>query len=128
MALTSLVKGDDWTFTGTILQPNGSPQDITGGKAWVTFKSNISNPDTSADFQVKMDPIPASDANGTNAASGIVVLVAAWDGAASNPPDSTLVTTGNYSYDFQYVHTDGSVTTIELGSVTIVAEVTEANT
>jgi hypothetical protein len=126
MALTNLVKGDDWKFTGTVLQPNGTPQDITGGTAWVTLKSQVSDPDTAAVFQVKLATIPASDANGTDAVNGIVVLVAAWDGVAVSPPDSTLVATSIYPYDFQYLHTDGSITTIEIGTVNVVAQVTEA--
>jgi hypothetical protein len=126
MALTNLVKGDDWKFTGTVLQPSGTPQDITGGTAWVTLKSNVADVDTAAVFQVKMATIPASDANGTDAVNGIVVLVAAWDDIATGPPDSTLVAVGNYAYDFQYLHTDGSISTVEIGTVTVVAQVTEA--
>ena len=125
MSLTSLIKGDDWKFTGTVLQ-DGSPQDITGGTAWVTIKESASDPDANAAFQVKLATIPATDANGTDAVNGIVVLVAAWDGAEVSPPDSTLVPFGNYVYDFQYLHTDGSITTIEVGQVTVAAQVTEA--
>ena len=127
MALSNLVKGDDWKFTGEVLVPaTGLPQDITGGTAWVTLKSNEADTDANAVFQKKITTIPASDANGTDAANGIVVLVAAWDDAATSPPDSTLVPKGNYAYDFQYLHTDGSITTIEIGTVTVIGQITEA--
>ena len=126
MALSNLVKGDDWKFTGEVLKPDGLPQDITGGTAWITFKTDVSDTDANAVFQKKIATIPATDANGTAAVSGIVVLVAAWDDAATSPPDNTMVATGNYSYDFQYLHTDGSITTIEIGKVTVIAQVTEA--
>jgi hypothetical protein len=123
MALSNLVKGDDWKFTGTVLvAASGLPQDITGGVAWVTMKSAPkTQTDAQAEFQVTLNPIPASDANGTDAVNGVVVLVAVWDGTE---PDWTMVDTGNYSYDFQYLHTDGSITTVEVGTVTVVEQIT----
>jgi hypothetical protein len=126
MALSSLIKGDDWIFKGTVTS-QGSALDITGGTAWVTLKDVLGEADADAEFQVKLATIPATDVNGTDAVNGIVYLRAAWDGVLTSPPDSTLVAAGKYFYDFQYKHTDGSITTIDVSQVTVTGQVTKAN-
>lgn len=127
MALSTLVRGDDWKFTGTVLDPLGTPVNIAGGSVWLTFKSKatLGQPDSAAEFQVlDLDVQDVNDPDNV-VASGIVVLRAAWNTAGSSPPSNTLVTPGSYSYDFQYQHTDGVVTTVASGTVSVTQQVTE---
>ena len=126
MALSTLKRGDDWKFTGTVLDPSTQlPLDITGGTAWLTLKTQLSDADTAAVFQHKVSPIPATTPEGTNAANGLVVMTAAWDTAGTSPPANSMVAAGSYFYDFQYMDTSGVITTIGEGKVTVSEQVTE---
>jgi hypothetical protein len=79
-------------------------------------------------FQVKNLSIGADQADDpdNDPTNGVVVLRAAWDAAGVSPPDWTLVPSGTYNYDFQYMHTDGTITTVEMGTVSVVAQITNA--
>lgn len=127
MALPSLKRSDDWKFTITILDPvTQLPVDITAASIWLTMKSQLADTDVNAVFQATIASIPASDANGTDAVNGVVVLVAAYDTAGAAPPANTLVAAGSYFYDVQYIATSGEISTVEDGKVTITEQVTEA--
>ena len=127
MALSTLKRGDDWKFTGTVLNPQTQlPQDITGGTVWLTMKTTLADTDVASAFQAKMSSIPATDVNGTDAVNGVVVLVAAWDTAGSAPPANSMMAAASYFYDFQYMDPNGVITTIAEGKVTVSEQVTEA--
>lgn len=127
MSLSTLIRGDDWKFTGVILNPaDSTPINIAGGAAWVTLKSNRNRVDAAAEFQVKDLNIQDASDPENNVAAGTVVLRAAHDGGATAPPNSTLVIPGPYYYDFQYKAPSGEITTIESGIVTVEDQVTGA--
>lgn len=109
--LSPLVRGDDWTIKLNITE-NNAVVNITGYEYWFTLKSNI---DTSDPGQVQVSTI----ASGTNATNGIVYI---------NVPNASTynLTTGTYNYDVQQIDTSNKVTTILLGKVKVVKDVTRS--
>ena len=132
MPLTNLVKGDDWKFIVNVTDDAGSPLDVTGGSLWITMKNKTDlggGSDATAVFQVKdLDLQDVNDAE-NDVINGKVVLRARRDSAGTSPPANTLVAAGSYVYDVQYMTSAGqgsSVATLELGTVNIQEQVTEA--
>ena len=130
MALTTLIRGDDWKFTFTVLTPAGVAKDITGGSIWLTMKdaASVGQPDSAAVFQLSDLDIQAADHPDNDVVNGIVVLAARHDTVGASPPSNTLVAAGKYNYDVQYqdAGAGGAITTIESGSVTVANQITEA--
>lgn len=110
--LSPLVRGDDWTLKLNITE-NGTVVNITGYEYWFTLKSNI---DTADPGQVQVSTI----ATGANATNGIVYI---------NVPNASTysVVPGTYNYDVQQIDTSNKITTILLGKVKVVKDVTRSS-
>jgi len=109
--LSPLVRGDDWTIKLNITE-NSAVVNITGYEYWLTLKSNI---DTADPGQVQVSIV----ASGANATNGIVYITV---------PNATTynVTPGTYNYDVQQIDTANKITTILLGKVKVVKDVTRS--
>jgi len=109
--LDPLVRGDDWKIKLNITE-NNSVVNITGYEYWFTLKSNIDSADPG---QVQVSVI----ASGTNATNGIVYI---------NVPNTSThnITPGTYNYDVQQIDTSDKISTILLGKVKVVKDVTRS--
>lgn len=124
MPIGSLVQNDDWSFKITIIDSSGDGEDITGGTVWLTFKQDPkTQEDGTADFQTTNVNIQAGDEPGDEPTNGIVYLRVASTTAGIGSTDMAV---GSYQYDVQYKSAVGVVSTIEIGSVSVVQEVTRA--
>ncbi len=89
--LPDLRAGDDYPITLTVKDSLGQPQDITGFKFWLTFKSSFSLLDADAELQFVTT---AGDNVNDNLLGGICVL---YVPAAT----TALIPVGSYYYDIQ---------------------------
>ena len=88
------------------------PISVDGGKLTVTFKKTVTAADADADLQVVVDAIEADPLNPTGE---ILVTLSHTD---------TEIDVGTYFYDFQFVSAAGEVTTILVGKVKVLADIT----
>jgi hypothetical protein len=109
--LDPLVRGDDWTFKLTITS-SGSPVDITGYSYWFTLKTS----DTDADPGALQTTTVAA---GADALNGIIYVTAA-------NADTIGITPGTFYYDIQQVDDLGAITTLLLGKVKVVRDITQS--
>lgn len=110
--LESFPRGDDWTVKLVVRDADNVVIDITGYTYWLTLKSDVAEADP-GDAQVSVTP-PAQDA-----VQGTVYLTI--------PRAQTdLLTPGTYKYDVQQVDTTGRVTTLLIGKVRVVADITRS--
>ena len=122
MPIGSLVQNDDWSFKITVNDSSGNGQDITGGTVWLTFKQDPkTQDDAAADFQTTNVNIQPGDEPGDDPTNGIVYLRVASDTSGLGSTDMAV---GSYQFDVQYKDPVGVVATLELGSVSVVQEVT----
>jgi hypothetical protein len=109
--LSPLVRGDDWTLKLNITE-NNQIVNITGYEYWFTLKSNI---DSSDPGQVQASTV----ASGLNATNGIVYI------SVPNTATHNIIA-GTYNYDVQQIDTSNNITTILLGKVKVVKDVTRS--
>ena len=110
--LDNQVRGDTWVLTFNIQTSAGAPEDITGNEYWFTLKSLIDDTDANAALQVG----PAT-AGSPNAANGILTITIA-------PEDTINLEAKTYFYDLQEVNTSNEITTLLIGKVKVVKDVT----
>ena len=110
--LDNQVRGDTWVLTFNIQTSAGAPEDITGNDYWLTLKSAFDDTDATAALQV--GPVSAGSPNAANGILTITVL----------PEDTELLEAKTYFYDLQEVNTSNEVTTLLIGKVKVVKDVT----
>lgn len=109
--LKDFARGDDWTVRCTIRDAEGQIVDITGYSYWMTLKSDVSSADPG---QAQVGPVVAGS---PDASSGIIYITMPKSQTASLAP-------GVYNYDIQQVDLSGDVTTLLLGKLNVVADIT----
>ena len=110
--LSSFARGDTWTLKFTVKDSDGNAVDITGNSYWMTLKSSATAEDSSADAQI--GPIGSGSPEST---SGIIYMTFS----------STLTETlspGTYNYDLQEVDSSSNITTLLIGKVKVVRDIT----
>lgn len=110
--LDNQVRGDTWILTFNIQTSAGAPEDITGNDYWLTLKSSIDDTDATAALQIG----PAV-AGSPNASLGILTIMV-------SPEDTELLEAKTYFYDLQEVNAANEVTTLLIGKVKVVKDVT----
>jgi len=110
--LDNQVRGDTWVLTFNIQNSAGAPENITGNDYWLTLKSNIDDTDATAALQI--GPVVAGS---PDAALGILTVVVL-------PADTELLEAKTYFYDLQEVNASNEVTTLLIGKVKVVKDVT----
>ena len=103
------VRGDDVTYNLQFKDSTGTPINITGWKVYFTIKLNIDDPDTAAvlkvDVTTHLDPV--------NGRTQIKLTNVQTD-----------ILEGAYRYDLQVKKTDGTINTIMLDGMKVLADVT----
>jgi len=110
--LDNQVRGDTWVLTFNIQNSAGAPENITGNDYWLTLKSSIDDTDATAALQI--GPVVAGS---PDAALGILTVVVL-------PADTELLEAKTYFYDLQEVNASNEVTTLLIGKVKVVKDVT----
>lgn len=110
--LDNQVRGDTWELTFNIQTSTGAPENITGNEYWLTLKSLIDDTDANAALQI--GPVTAGS---PNAALGILSVVV-------YPEDTIVLEAKTYFYDLQEVSAANEVTTLLIGKVKVVKDVT----
>jgi len=101
------VRGDHWNFNIYIQDESGNGIDVHTNEYWMTLKSDIDNTDAQAALQI--GPIAGG--------AGLVNLVA-------YPADTENIQAATYKYDIQEVTADGKVTTLLIGKIKVVKDIT----
>lgn len=103
------VRGDDWVFEVTLQDSLGGVFDASTNEYWLTLKRDIDDSDPG---DIQIGPVLGT-------AQGIVTL---------ETPGSTTTTLepGTYSYDIQEVTPASKVTTVLLGKVKVIKDVTRS--
>lgn len=110
--LDNQVRGDTWELTFNIQTSAGAPENITGNEYWLTLKSLIDDTDAASALQI--GPVTAGS---PNAALGILSVVV-------YPEDTIVLEAKTYFYDLQEVSAANEVTTLLIGKVKVVKDVT----
>jgi hypothetical protein len=110
--LPNQVRGDSWTLKFQIQNSAGAPVDLTGNDYWLTLKTNID--DTDADAVLQIGPVVVT---GPNAVSGLLTINV-------NPDYTKDLEAKTYYYDLQEVNSSNIVSTLLIGKVKIVKDVT----
>jgi hypothetical protein len=108
--LAPFARGDDWTVKFVIKDKNGLPIDVTGYTFWMTLKADPDAQDP-GDAQRSITPVDQ------DAAAGIIYIT------FSAAMTEQLVP-ANYYYDLQQIDLSGNVTTLLLGRVRVVRDIT----
>lgn len=109
--LPNQVRNDTWKFTFVFKDTNNQVIDITGLEYWFTVKENLDDTDGLAGVQV--GPFTA---NASDALQGQLDLTVS--------PSQTNLEQKTYYYDLQEVNSSGEVSTLLLGRVKVVKDVT----
>ena len=123
MAFTTLnyeniVRGDDWSFSYTITDADENTVDLRGYTFYFTMKAATTDTDANAALQISKYLDPDGD-HATDAQNGIVKLEAASLNTKGINP-------GVYQYDLQQLDDSNKVTTLYMGTVTVLPDVTRA--
>lgn len=110
--LDNQVRGDTWILTFNIQTSAGAPENITGNEYWLTLKSAIDDTDANAALQI--GPVTSGS---PNAALGILTIMVA-------PEETITLESKTYFYDLQEVNAANEVTTLLIGKVKVVKDVT----
>jgi hypothetical protein len=110
--LDNQVRGDTWVLTFNIQNSAGAPENITGNDYWLTLKSKID--DTDQDAVLQVGPVVMG---APNAAAGTLIITV-------SPDDTELLEAKTYFYDLQEVNVANEVTTLLIGKVKVVKDVT----
>ena len=108
--LDPFVRGDDWSIIFNIAELTGSPVDISGNTYWMTLKLDPTTADP-GNAQQTVIPDPG------DAALGRVVV--SFPSAVTS-----LLEPGNYTYDLQQIDISSNVTTLIIGKVRCVRDIT----
>lgn len=108
----NIFRGDSKTFSLTFKDSEDNPKDITGAIIYFTAKLQTTDSDEDAAIQV----IQTTHTDPTNGKSSL-----------SLTPDDTDINPGRYYYDFQLVEADGSVTTLVVDKLSILADVSRSD-
>jgi hypothetical protein len=114
--LPNQVRGDTWVFKFYIQTSAGAPEDITGYDYWFTLKTNAD--DTDANAVVQVGP----------AVMGVVDAVAGLVTITVTPNITEDVIPGSYFYDLQEVNDSNKVSTLLIGKLKVVKDVTLTST
>jgi hypothetical protein len=109
----SIRRGDTWVETWNILDALGAAVDVTGAKFYMTIKNNTGD----ADPGVLQLTSPSSGIVITTAASGIVT-------ATITATQSAALAAQTYVYDIQMKASNGDVTTLDTGTLTVSPDIT----
>jgi len=110
--LKDLIRGDTKFINIELKDKDGNPIDLTGSTIWFTLKENIKDPDTAAAIQ----KVITNHTDPTNGKTRIVL-------ESSDTQDLQL---GSYHYDIQLVDNGGNVTTVLIGRLKVLADVTRS--
>ena len=110
--LDNQVRGDTWVLTFNIQTASGTPEDITGNEYWFTLKASVDDNDEAAALQV--GPITP---NPIESAAGILTIVV-------HSEYTELLEAKNYFYDLQEVSLINEISTLLIGRVRVVKDVT----
>lgn len=111
-----MVRRDTYKFDATIIL-NGSPVDLTGGIVRMTAKWSVSDPDSSAVFQLSsVFPTQIQIISAVNGQIRVTI--------ASALTDSLPYRKVELPYDIQFIDVAGNVFTVLYGTLTIVPDVT----
>lgn len=111
--LENQVRGDTWVIKLSLKYEDGNPVNIVGNKYWFTLKNSKEDLDTSS--VVAVGPI---EVVGDDALNGLVTFTV--------PSSQTEITPKTYHYDIQEVALGGRVSTLALGKLKVVQDVTLA--
>ena len=103
-----IYRGDTKTFSLTFQNSEGNAKDITGATIYFTAKKDVQDSDDDAVIQVTQ----TTHSDPTNGKSSIALST-----------DDTDIDPGRYNYDFQLVESDGSVTTLVVDRLVILADI-----
>lgn len=110
--LSSQVRGDTWFLSFYAKESDGSPIDITSHQYWFTIKELIDDTDINAVYQ--QGPIVI---DGVNGPLGLIQFII--------PPNETFYFEARtYYYDVQGVSPTGVVSTLQIGKVKVIKDVT----
>ncbi len=110
--LSTQVRGDTWSFSFTIQDYTGAAENITSYEYWFTLKSNPD--DTDANAVLQEGPIIISAQNGVIGKVYIEI-----------PASQTFyIAPKTYYYDLQEVTPAGVVSTLLLGKIKVIKDVT----
>jgi hypothetical protein len=110
--LDNQVRGDTWILTFNIQNSAGVAENITGNDYWLTLKSALDDTDAVAALQVGPVVMGAP-----NASTGTLIITV-------GPEDTILLEAKTYFYDLQEVNAANEVTTLLIGKVKVVKDVT----
>lgn len=110
--LSTQVRGDTWGLNFNIQDSTGAPEDITGYEYWFTLKVNPD--DTDANAALQEGPVVISPQNGV--IGKVYIEVPAFE--------TFYLTPRTYYYDLQEVTPEGRVSTLLIGKVKVVKDVT----
>lgn len=110
--LGNQVRGDSWTLKFQIQNSAGAPVDLTGNDYWLTLKTNIDDTDAQAVLQI--GPVVVT---GANAIAGLLTINV-------NPDYTENLEAKTYYYDLQEVNSSNIVSTLLIGKVKVVKDVT----
>lgn len=111
--LENQVRGDTWYFTFIARDASNASLDITGNEYWFTLKA--SQDDTDANAAIQLGPFIPEYADAIQGKINVIVQ-----------PDVTTVAPQSYYYDLQEVTPGGKVTTLLLGKIKVVKDVTRS--
>jgi hypothetical protein len=114
--LPNQVRGDTWIFKFYIQTSAGAPENITGYDYWFTLKTSPDDTDQNAVIQVGP------------AVMGVIDAVAGLVTITVTPDITEDVIPGSYFYDLQEINASNKVSTLLLGKVKVVKDVTLAST
>ena len=115
MTIADFYRGDTRKIKVTIQDAETqTPISVDGGKLTVTFKKTVTALDADADLQVVVN---ATEADPQNPTGEILVTLSHTD---------TEIDIGTYFYDFQFVSATDEVTTILVGKVKVLADITRS--
>lgn len=104
-----IVRGDDKSWILTFTDDAGTPINLTGSSVFFTVKLNQRDPDSSALIQKEVT-------SHTSPTTGVTTVT------ITNT--DTNLEARDYYYDFQYVTSGGTVTTILYGKFSVVQDIT----
>lgn len=108
----SMTRGDSATFTSVVTR-SGAAVNLTAGTVWFTAKYRASDADAAAVFQKLTGAGVTGDAGGT-----VTVTLSPADTAGLPAYPTTLV------WDLQLRESDGRITTVDMGTLTVAGDVT----
>ncbi len=124
MATTlTMTRGDTFTWTATI----GAPTNLTGSTLWFTVKRAR---DVATDVNDALALVKSSWVSG-GASAGITVAAPTTGVAVITIPSAVTATFDarlTYAFDLKMQDTGGSITTLDIGTISVIDQVSERTT